>query len=131
PSMRPLLCSSGYGLGEFSRLGGQKRKSTRSALNVVTNFNADAGSGIKKHIHTRAEFHHADTLSALHGVADLLRENDPAGKQSGNLLENDSVTLAFNLDRILFVCVRAGGVHRIQKLPLLIFGAPYHAGHRS
>ena len=68
--------------------------------------------------------HHTNTLAALNGVANFLREYDPPRQQSGNLLENDGVALTFNPDGILFVAIGAGRVHGVQELACLIFGRP-------
>ena len=68
--------------------------------------------------------------ASLDVVANLLIKDNPTRQQTGNLLENDSLTFAFNSHYILLVLLGRSGIHSVNKLPLLVSNLAYDARNR-
>ena len=89
------------------------------------------GGGVQHDIYTRTKLNQAHPLPALDMITDLLIEDDPAGQQSCNLLENNCLPIAFHRDRVLFVQFGRGRIHGVEIFSLLIMNFPDHAGQRG
>ena len=79
-----------------------------------------AASESKMNINARAEFDEADALAAGNRVSYFEVEDDAAGDQAGDLLEDDGAAFAFDGDNVLLVFVGRVWGHGIEKFAALV-----------
>src|SRR5208283_2364531 len=84
--------------------------------------NADlwAGSGLEQHVYARAELDQSHALASLQAITHFRMENDAARQQSGDLLEDDHLSIAFHRDYILLVLLGRCRIHGIQIFAALV-----------
>src|ERR1017187_4489706 len=70
-------------------------------------LNHDFPFGTEQDVDARAEFDEADALTGGDSIAGLLAENDTAGDQAGDLLEDHRGAVALNGDDVLLIGLRA------------------------
>src|SRR5438270_8221886 len=142
--MLPAVNSVGRAYAARRRRRSGARGSTTLSLNAIRSSSAarddgrPSGSALagtdhdlpflpEQDVRTRAEFNQTDPFAGGNTVAGLLREDDAAGDQSGNLLEHHRGALALDRHDVLLVDRRALLAARHLETALLIL----HFGNGS
>src|SRR5271156_5420072 len=100
------------------------------ATNPVADLHLHIRGRIENYVGPRPEFDQPHTLTAIEAVAYFRIKDDAPGQQSGNLLENDSPSVTFHADDILFILFGGSFIHRVQKFSTLITNLADKAGDR-
>ncbi len=97
---------------------------------MVADFDLGLGVDWEHHVHTRPKFDESHPLAAGHVIARLLNENDSPRQQTGNLLEDDRVSLAADGNDVLFVLFRGDRSHSVAELSGLVINVGNNSGDR-
>src|SRR5262245_29450388 len=95
-------------------------KDTRTTFDPITDFDRDAGIGIKQHVSPRSKFDQAHALSSLKQVPGFGSKHNAPGQQARDLFEHDALSLTFYVHDVLLILLRAIRATRIEKLSALI-----------
>src|SRR5208337_3283166 len=106
---------------------GQER---RSSLDAIAGLHLDGGIAIEQNINARAKLDEPNPLAAGHVVSHVTIENDTAGDEAGDLLEDYGTARAFHGDDVLLVLLRRIRSHSVEELAALIAHVADHAGNR-
>src|ERR1035438_1696398 len=107
--LRPMWLPPVAAAGEDTGAGGDAH----------AGLNHDFPFGTEQDVDSRTEFDEADALTSGHLIAGFLAENDTAGNQAGDLLEDHRGAAALHGDDVLLIGLRAllaaggGGSERV------------------
>jgi len=88
------------------------------------------GRSVQEDVNSRTKLNQSHALSPHYRVAHFLVEDDAAGQQSCDLLEDYSVPVSLNCDRVLLVVLGRSRVHGVEIFSLLIANFTDNASYR-
>src|SRR5580704_2398972 len=106
--------------GRQFAIGLQIGKDTRPTANPIADLYLHRSGRVEEDVHSRTELDKPHTLTALQTITDFRREHDSSRQQSGDLLENHGLAIAFDSNNILFILLGRSTVHGIEKFPALV-----------